>query len=73
MATQLELLRQDAVDIFQQGLDAANPYQAVKNSLAMVGGHLEIALERKRGFQKAYWAMEKNPCHRFWESSCCYG
>ena len=38
-------LRQDALSIFQAGIDAADPYQAVKNSLTLVDNHLEIALD----------------------------
>ena len=59
MPTQLESLRQDAVDIFQQGIDAANPYHAVKKCLVMVEGHLEIALSLKKDSKKRIGKWQK--------------
>ena len=59
MTTQLKSLRQDAVDLFQQGLDAANPYRAVKSSLAMVEDHLEIALGVKGDSKKRIGQWKK--------------
>jgi len=52
MTVTLDSLRKDALDIFQQGLDAADPYQAVKNCLAITEGHLEIALDIKDATKK---------------------
>ncbi len=45
MDTSVRTLRQDAVAIFKAGIRAADPYQAVKNCLAMNGSNLEIALD----------------------------
>lgn len=38
-------LRQHAIDIFQAGVEAADPYKAVKNSLQIADGQLKIALD----------------------------
>ena len=59
MATQLDFLRQDAVDLFQQGIDAANPFQAVKNCLAMVGDNLEITLDVNNASKKRIGKWQK--------------
>lgn len=40
-----QTLRKNALSIFQQGIKAADPYQAVKNSLKIKDKQLEIALD----------------------------
>ncbi len=45
MSTVTSNLRQDALTIFQQGIEAADPYQAVKKCLSLTDGSLEIALD----------------------------
>ncbi len=45
-------LRNDALTIFQQGVEAANPYQAVKKCLSITDKSLEIALDLNDSEQK---------------------
>lgn len=45
LAKSHEKLRQDALDIFQTGIDAANPYLAVKRAIKFVDNHLELSLD----------------------------
>lgn len=44
MGLSLKNIRQHAISIFQNGIDAADPYQAVKNCLTVAENHFEIAL-----------------------------
>jgi hydroxypyruvate reductase len=41
----IEQLRSDALQIFQAGIDAANPYLAVKGAINVAEHHLELALD----------------------------
>ncbi|MCK5121991.1 MAG: glycerate-2-kinase family protein, partial [Methylococcales bacterium] len=45
MASSIKSLRKEALEIFQTGIDAADPYQAVKNCLTVAENHFEIALD----------------------------
>ncbi|MFK5949282.1 MAG: glycerate kinase [Methylococcales bacterium] len=61
MSTVTSNLRHDALTIFQQGIEAADPYQAVKKCLSITDGSLEIALDlndskpkRKGQWSKVY-------------------
>ena len=59
MTTRLESMRKDALDIFQQGIETADPYQAVKNCLTMVEDHLEIVLDIKDASKKRIGRWQK--------------
>jgi len=52
MSTVTNILRHDALSIFQQGIEAADPYQAVKKCLSIKGNSLEIALDLNDNKQK---------------------
>lgn len=45
MSKSTQSLRKNALGIFQAGIEAANPYQAVKNCLTVAENHFEIALD----------------------------
>ncbi|MCK4842109.1 MAG: DUF4147 domain-containing protein [Methylococcales bacterium] len=69
-ATTISTLRKDALSIFQQGIDAADPYQAVKNCLTVAGNHIEIALDINDGTKKRSGSWSKVHIIAFGKAAC---
>mgnify|MGYP000264600392 CR=1 FL=1 len=64
------LLRKDALSIFQQGIDAADPYQAVKNCLTLSDNTIEIALDLNDPTQKRMGQWSKVYIIAFGKAAC---
>ena len=70
MNNTVTLLRNDALDIFNAGIDAANPYQAVKNCLAVAENHFEIALDLNDLSKKRLGRWSKIHLLAFGKAAC---
>ncbi len=64
------LLRKDALSIFQQGIDAADPYQAVKNCLSVSDNKIELALDLSDSSQKRTGQWSKVYIIAFGKAAC---
>jgi len=64
------ILRNDALSIFQQGIDAADPYQAVKNCLTLSDNKIEIALDLGDSSQKRIGQWSKIHIIAFGKAAC---
>jgi len=64
------ILRKDALSIFQQGIDAADPYQAVKNCLTLSDNKIEIALDLNDQTQKRTGHWPKVYIIAFGKAAC---
>ena len=60
MGSSTHSLRKYALGIFQAGIDAADPYQEVKNCLTVAENHFEIDLDLNDDTKKR---TGKNYCH----------
>jgi hydroxypyruvate reductase len=63
-------MRQDAALIFQAGIDAANPYQAVKHCLFATDNHIEIFLDPDNPNIKRTGNWEKIHLVAFGKAAC---
>ena len=70
MTATVNTLRKDALSIFQQGIDAADPYQAVKNCLTVADNHIEIALDVNDSTKKRRGRWSKIYIIAFGKASC---
>ena len=70
MNPSLDSLRKDAFSIFQAGIVAADPYQAVKNSLSMKKDSLEIALDLNDSSKKLRGNWNKIHIFAFGKAAC---
>jgi len=70
MNTSFESLRQDAFTIFQAGIAAADPYQAVKNCLTMSENNIEIVLDSNDSLKKRHGNWSKVHVIAFGKAAC---
>jgi len=63
-------MHQDALRLFYTGIDAADPYQAVKKSLFINDNHLEIAVNLKDGLKKRCGKWSQIHLIAFGKASC---
>lgn len=63
-------LRRDALSIFQTGIDAANPYRAVKESLKLGDQGLELALDLNERTKKRVGNWSKVHLIAFGKAAC---
>ncbi|MCK5189962.1 MAG: glycerate kinase [Methylococcales bacterium] len=70
MGTSTHSLRKNALRIFQAGIDAANPYQAVKNCLTIAENHIEIALDLDDTTKKRCGRWSKIHVIAFGKAAC---
>ena len=70
MGTSIQSLRKNALRIFQAGIDAANPYQAVKNCLTVADNHFEIALDLNDATKKRTGRWSKIHLIAFGKAAC---
>jgi len=70
MGTSTHSLRKNALAIFQAGIDAANPYQAVKNCLTVAENHFEIALDLNDDTKKRAGRWPKIHLIAFGKAAC---
>lgn len=68
MSADIEILRKNALAIFQAGIIAADPYIAVKQCLSVNKNHLEIAL--KQNFEKRVGNWSKIHLIAFGKAAC---
>jgi len=64
------ILRKDALSIFQQGIAAADPYQAIKNCLTLSDNKIEIALDLNDCTQKRIGQWSKVYIIAFGKAAC---
>jgi len=70
MGSSTQSLRKNALGIFQAGIDAANPYQAVKNCLTVNENHFEIALDLNDATKKRTGRWSKIHLVAFGKAAC---
>lgn len=70
MSAVINALRADAQVIFQQGIKAADPFQAVKNSLSVKDNQLEITLDLNDNSQKRSASWSKIHIIAFGKAAC---
>ena len=70
MGTSTRSLRKNTLRIFQAGIDAANPYQAVKNCLTVADNHFEIALDLNDATKKRTGRWSKIHLIAFGKAAC---
>lgn len=63
-------MRQDATLIFQAGIDAANPYQAIQRCLLLNDNHIEILLDPKTPNIKRTGNWQKIHLFAFGKAAC---
>jgi glycerate 2-kinase len=66
----IETIRKNALSIFQAGIEAADPYKAVKRSLAAGNHHIEIRLNLNDGNQKRIGRWSKVHLIAFGKAAC---
>lgn len=70
MSSSIKSLRKDALSIFQKGIDAADPYQAVKNCLTVAENHFEITLDLNDRTKKRQGRWSKIHIISFGKAAC---
>ena len=70
MGSSTHSLRKYALGIFQAGIDAADPYQAVKNCLTVAENHFEIALDLNDDTKKRTGRWSKIHLIAFGKAAC---
>jgi hydroxypyruvate reductase len=70
MGTSITSLRNNARHIFQAGIDAANPYQAVKDCITIAENHFELALDLNSNSKKRCGRWPKTHVFAFGKAAC---